>query len=106
MYEDNSACIEWGNNVIGGREQAKHIDIHKHFAHEVIRNGEMKLIKVLTMSRWLTSSARDSICHSSRSGQPVLWVRSQLVFQHDPAVDEIRGLQHVQQRAPVRHQAV
>ncbi len=20
VYEDNSACIEWGNNVIGGRE--------------------------------------------------------------------------------------
>ncbi len=45
VYEDNSACIEWGNNVIGGRERAKHIDIRKHFAaaaaaakfaHEVI----------------------------------------------------------------------
>ncbi len=47
VYEDN-ACIEWGNNVIGGRERAKHIDIRKHFAHEVIRNGEMKLIKVST----------------------------------------------------------
>ncbi len=48
VYEDNTACIEWGNNVIGGRERAKHIDIRKHFAHEVIRNGEMKLIKVST----------------------------------------------------------
>ncbi len=64
MYEDNTACIEWGNTVIGGRERAKHIDIHKHFAHEVIRNGEMKLIKVSTTS--LTSSPRDSICHSSK----------------------------------------
>ncbi|MFK5284423.1 Ty1/Copia family ribonuclease HI, partial [Lacticaseibacillus paracasei] len=36
VYEDNTACIEWGNNVIGGRERAKHIDIRKHFAHEVI----------------------------------------------------------------------
>ncbi len=27
VYEDNLACIEWGNNVIGGRERAKHIDI-------------------------------------------------------------------------------
>ena len=26
IYEDNAACIEWGNNVIGGRERAKHID--------------------------------------------------------------------------------
>ena len=45
---DNAACIEWGNNVIGGRERAKHIDIRKHFAHEVIQNGEMRLIKVAT----------------------------------------------------------
>ena len=35
-YEDNTvtACIEWNNNVVGGREQVKHIDIRKHFAHE------------------------------------------------------------------------
>ena len=45
MYEDNTACIEWGNHVIGGRERAKHIDIRKHFAHEVIQNQEMLLIK-------------------------------------------------------------
>jgi hypothetical protein len=48
IYEDNTACIEWGNNVIGGRERAKHIDIRKHFAHEVIQNGAMRLIKVPT----------------------------------------------------------
>jgi hypothetical protein len=48
VYEDNDACIEWGNNVIGGRERAKHIDILKHFAHEVIQNGQMKLIRVTT----------------------------------------------------------
>jgi hypothetical protein len=51
VYEDNTACIEWGNNVIGRRDQAKHFDICKHFAHEVIWNGEMKLIKVLTTSQ-------------------------------------------------------
>ena len=34
IYEDNTACIEWGNNVIGGRERAKHIDIREHFAHD------------------------------------------------------------------------
>ena len=33
VYEDNTACIEWGNNIIGGRERAKHIDIRKHFAN-------------------------------------------------------------------------
>ena len=40
-YEDNTACIEWGNNVIGGRERAKHIDNRKHF--EVIQNGHMPM---------------------------------------------------------------
>jgi hypothetical protein len=48
IYEDNTACIEWGNTVIGGRERAKHIDIRKHFAHEVIQNGAMLLVKVPT----------------------------------------------------------
>ncbi len=43
VHEDKSACIEWGNNVTGGRERAKHIDIRKHFAHEVIQNGEIKV---------------------------------------------------------------
>jgi hypothetical protein len=35
VFEDNIASIEWSNNVIGGRERAKHIDIQEHFAHEV-----------------------------------------------------------------------
>ena len=51
VYEDNSACIEWGNHVIGGLERAKHIDIHKHFAHETIQNRQMRLIKVETSSQ-------------------------------------------------------
>ena len=46
VYEDNTACIEWGNHVIGGREGAKHIYILKHFAHEVIQNQEMRLVKI------------------------------------------------------------
>ena len=48
VYEDNTACIEWGDHVIGGRERAKHIDIRKHFAHEVVQNGQMLLIHVVT----------------------------------------------------------
>jgi hypothetical protein len=48
LYEDNNACIEWANNIIGGRERAKHIDLRKHFAHEVIQNRKMRLIKVDT----------------------------------------------------------
>ena len=48
VYEDNTACIERGNNVIGGHERAKHIDIRKHFAHEAIKNGHLILKKVPT----------------------------------------------------------
>jgi len=48
VYEDNTACIEWGNNIIGGRERAKHIDIRKHFAHEAIKNGHLILVKIAT----------------------------------------------------------
>jgi hypothetical protein len=53
VYENNTAYIEWGNNVINGRERAnlKHIDIRKHFSHEVNRTREMKLIKVSTTSQ-------------------------------------------------------
>ena len=51
MYEDNTACIEWGNHVIGGRERAKHIDIRKNFAHETIQNRQMRLIKEETSSQ-------------------------------------------------------
>jgi hypothetical protein len=45
------ACIEWGNNVIGGRERAKHIDIRKTFAHEVFHYGQMRLVKVPTTAQ-------------------------------------------------------
>ena len=37
-----------GNHVIGGRERAKHIDIRKYFAHEVIQRQEMRLVKIDT----------------------------------------------------------
>ena len=58
VHEDNTECMEWGNNVIGGREQAKHIDIQKHFAHEVIQNGEMLLVCVPTVSQLAVRSRR------------------------------------------------
>ena len=48
VYEDNNACIEWSNNVIGGRERAKHIDLRKHFAHEAIQHGHLRLVRVDT----------------------------------------------------------
>ena len=44
--EDNSACIEWTNYIIGGRERAKHIDLRKHFAHQAVQDGEIHLYKV------------------------------------------------------------
>jgi hypothetical protein len=46
VSEGNNACIEWSNNVIGGRERAKHIDIRRHFAHEVSQSGQLRLIRV------------------------------------------------------------
>ena len=51
VYEDTTACIEWGNPVIGGRGRAKHIDLRKHFAHETIQSRQMCLIKVETSSQ-------------------------------------------------------
>ncbi len=48
VFEDNTACIEWSNHVMGGRERAKHIDISKHFAHEAVQNGHMCLFKIPT----------------------------------------------------------
>jgi hypothetical protein len=51
MYEDNTACIEWGNRVIVARERAKHTDIWKHLARQVIHNGHMKLIRVATANQ-------------------------------------------------------
>jgi hypothetical protein len=54
VYEDNTACIKWGNHVIGhGRERAKHIDLQKHFAHETIQNSIMRLIKIDTSKQLL-----------------------------------------------------
>ncbi len=37
-----------GKYTTGGRERAKHIDIHKHYAHEVIQNRHMRLIRTPT----------------------------------------------------------
>ena len=51
VYEDYTACIEWGNHVIGGRERAEHIDIRKHFAHETMQNRKMRLVKVDTSNQ-------------------------------------------------------
>ena len=36
-------CIEWDSHIISGQKRTKHIDIRKHFAHEVIQH--MRLIR-------------------------------------------------------------
>ena len=48
VYEDNTACFGWKNNVIGGRERAKHNDIRKHFAHAAAQLGRLRLYRVST----------------------------------------------------------
>jgi hypothetical protein len=51
IHWDKTACIEWDNNVIGGREGAKHIDIRKHFSQDVIQNGHIRLVRVDTANQ-------------------------------------------------------
>ena len=51
VYEDKTACFVWTNNVIGGQERAKHIDIRKHFAHEAAQLGHLRLSRVSTANR-------------------------------------------------------
>ncbi len=48
VYEDNTARIAWSIHIIWGRERAKHIDTRKHFTHEAVQNGHMRLYKTLT----------------------------------------------------------
>ncbi len=63
VYEDNTACIELENNITGGQERANYIDIRKHFAHEVIHNGHMKLIRVSTTSQLARADILTKLLH-------------------------------------------
>ncbi len=74
VYEDNNACIEWSNNIIGGRERAKHIDIRKHFAHEPFQNGHLRLVRVSTSKQLADIFTKElhalgSLRHSLREGK-------------------------------------
>ena len=40
--------LNWSNNVIGEKEHANHIDIRKHFAHEAVQLGHLRLTRVAT----------------------------------------------------------
>ena len=68
VYKDNTTCIEWGNNVIGGRERAKQIDVRKHFAHEAIKNGHLILKKVPTMLQAAAGRYHDQGCEANPMG--------------------------------------
>jgi hypothetical protein len=46
VFEDNTVCIEWSIPVLCCRERVKHIDIHKHLAHEAVQNGHIWLYQV------------------------------------------------------------
>ena len=53
-----SVLTQWFSSVCSGAgsetplsKESKHIDIRKHFAHEVIQNGQMRLVKVPTSAQ-------------------------------------------------------
>jgi hypothetical protein len=47
-----ASCNEWENNGIGERECAKHINIRKHYAHEAIQLGHVRLVRVSTADQF------------------------------------------------------
>ena len=59
VYEDNTACIEWGSVVIGGRERAKHRDSWKHRRQAVNPNGDMGPAGVLPGAHARVNSLKD-----------------------------------------------
>jgi hypothetical protein len=78
VCEDNTACIKWGNKIIGGRERAKHIDVRKHFAHEAVSNVRMTIVKVATTTSQLADimtkgvrQAQWEMCTTGLLGQPL-----------------------------------
>ena len=64
-----------GNNVIGGRECAKHIDIRKHLALEFIQNGHMKLFPVSITSQLADISTKLLHLHNICRALQASWVR-------------------------------
>jgi hypothetical protein len=49
LFDDKTACIDWGKHIIGGQERANYNDIQKHFAHEVIQHSKMLLVCISTV---------------------------------------------------------
>ncbi len=69
VYEDNNACIEWSKNIIGGRECAKHIDSRKHFAHEAIQDGHLRLLRVSTTQQLADNFTKSIHIHQEHPTQ-------------------------------------
>ena len=77
-------------------------------APEFTAQRQRKLIQLLLQVAEVRLQVSPVACRrcfcSSRLGIFGVCKLCQLVLQHDPAVDQIRGRQHVQQRAAVRHE--
>jgi hypothetical protein len=56
LYEDNNTCIEWGNNVMRGRERANHIDIQ----------DDSEALWARSHSEWAHPSSLFGHCQSTR----------------------------------------
>ena len=67
-----------GNNVIGGRERAKQIDVRKHLAHEANKNGHLILKKVPTTLQLADIMTKDvkqpqwGMCMDGLLGKPLV----------------------------------
>ncbi len=51
VYEDKTACIEWETALLVVGSAPSTLTLRMHFAHEVIQNGEMLLVRVPTSSQ-------------------------------------------------------
>ena len=48
VYEDNTTCIAWSEGSVGGTDQAKHIDLRRHFVHQAVQDQLLVLLPVRT----------------------------------------------------------
>jgi hypothetical protein len=66
VFEDKTACIEWSNHVLGGRERASHMDIRKHLLMRRSRTVTYGCTRSRRNTSWLTfSPSRSSSAHSN-----------------------------------------
>ena len=64
IYADNETCIHWSEGSVGGSDQAKHIDLRKHFVHDACQQGVLQLVKTdskLNSADILTKSFKDTL---------------------------------------------